>query len=74
MTSKIVPLDAHVGLYLNFIYSWNSINEHTINRSVSLIRYLYEKENVVIMTVINIMRYDIAINTSKHWPLIATIS
>ena len=50
------------------------MNEHTINRSVSLIRYLHEKENVVIMTVNNIIRSDIAINTIKHWLLIATIS
>ena len=47
---------------------------HIINRMVTLIRYFYEKENAVIMTVINIIRYDIAMNMSKHWLFIVTIS
>ena len=50
------------------------MNEHTINRSATLIRYIYEKDNVIIMTVINMIRYDIATNTSEHRLFIATIS
>ena len=67
---------------MNFIYSWYSINEargnltvitpwneHTRIRSVTLIRYLYENDNVVIMKIIINIRYDILINTSINFIL-----